>query len=345
VGGCWVVSGGDYLPFDPLFDCIGGKFDPHSKDPVKEHSEREPMGTATIGERIKNFFGKRNALSEELFDDLADLLVEGDFGASEAYKTVDTLRERGKKEKILSPDVLRLKLAELLEAELCSQRGAGSALGGVTANGTLEDSALTVILLLGVNGVGKTTSAAKLANLYRSQGRRPILAAADTFRAAAIDQLKIHGERLDVRVVAHKHGGDPAAVVYDAVEAAVSGGGDLIIADTAGRMHTRAALVEELKKIDRVVESRAGQARYLKWLVLDATTGRNALAQAEIFHEAVSLDGVILTKFDSSARGGVVFSLAGTLNLPVVFVCDGEGYENIRPFDPHVYVQEFTGLA
>ncbi|GHT96229.1 signal recognition particle-docking protein FtsY [Spirochaetia bacterium] len=296
------------------------------------------MGTATIGERIKNFFGKRNALSEALFDDLADLLVEGDFGAPEAYKTVDALRERCKKEKIAGPEDLRLKLAELLEAELRSHSGTPSVV-------PTADSALTVILLLGVNGVGKTTSAAKLANLYRSQGKRPILAAADTFRAAAIDQLKIHGERLDVRVVAHKHGGDPAAVVYDAVEAAAAGGGDLIIADTAGRMHTKSALVEELKKIDRVVGSRAGGARYLKWLVLDATTGRNALAQAEIFHQAVSLDGVILTKFDSSARGGVVFSLAETLNLPVVYVCDGERYEHIRPFDPHGYVQEFTGLA
>jgi fused signal recognition particle receptor len=302
------------------------------------------MGTATIGERIKNFFGKRNALSEELFDDLADLLVEGDFGASEAYKTVDALRECCKKEKIAGPEEVRLKLAELLEAEL-RRAGVEKHEGGEGTPGGTADSALTVILLLGVNGVGKTTSAAKLAGLYRSQGKRPILAAADTFRAAAIDQLKIHGERLDVRVVAHKHGGDPAAVVYDAVEAAASGGGDLIIADTAGRMHTKSALVEELKKIDRVVESRAGQARYLKWLVLDATTGRNALAQAEIFHQAVSLDGVILTKFDSSARGGVVFSLAETLNLPVVFVCDGEKYENIRPFDPHAYVQEFTGLA
>jgi fused signal recognition particle receptor len=175
--------------------------------------------------------------------------------------------------------------------------------------------------------------------------RKPLLAAADTFRAAAIDQIKIHGERLGVRVIAHQHGGDPAAVVYDAIEAALSGSGDCIIADTAGRMHTKSALVEELRKIDRVVESRAQGAQYIKYLVLDATTGRNALSQAEIFHEAVSLDGVILTKYDSSARGGVVFSLAQELHLPVVYLCNGEQYADIQDFDPHRYARGFAGLA
>jgi fused signal recognition particle receptor len=179
----------------------------------------------------------------------------------------------------------------------------------------------------------------------RINGKKPILAAADTFRAAAIDQLKIHGERLGVRVVAHQHGGDPAAVVYDAVEAAQAGGGDVIMADRAGRMHTKSALVAELKKIDRVVESRAKGSRYIKYLVLDATTGRNALAQAEIFHQAVSLDGVILTKFDSSARGGVAFSLAEDLALPVIFICTGEKYGDIKPFDPKAYAEEFSGLV
>jgi fused signal recognition particle receptor len=148
-----------------------------------------------------------------------------------------------------------------------------------------------------------------------------------------------------VRVVAHQHGGDPAAVIYDAVEAARAGGGDLIIADTAGRMHTKSGLVEELKKIDRVVESRAAGVPYIKWLVLDATTGRNAIAQAEIFHEAVSLNGVILTKYDSSARGGAVFSLASQLGLPAAYLCCGEQYGDIKPFDPHAYAREFSGLV
>lgn len=290
-------------------------------------------------ERLKQFFGIRKAVSEEFFEELTDLLVEGDFGPAGAYKVADTLREICKAEKIDEGDGVRLALAKLLERVLAEpERNKAAAIGP-------EDKTLTVILLLGVNGVGKTTTAAKLAYQSRSQKRKPILAAADTFRAAAIDQLKIHGERLGVRVVAHKHGGDPAAVVYDALEAAQSGGGDLIIADTAGRMHTKSALVEELKKIDRIVESKAAGARYIKWLVLDATTGRNALTQAETFHEAVSLDGVILTKLDSSAKGGVVFSLAEDLKLPVIFTCDGEQYEHIKPFDPHVYSLEFVGLV
>jgi fused signal recognition particle receptor len=289
---------------------------------------------AGFTERLKNFFGIKKNLSEELFEELADLLVEGDFGAAGAYKTVDKLRAVCKRDRISETEAARVALAGILEAMLVNP-GAPDELGDT----------LAMILLLGVNGVGKTTSAAKLADRFRARNRKPILAAADTFRAAAIDQLKIHGERLGIRVVAHKHGGDPAAVIYDALDSVQAGGGDLIIADTAGRMHTKSALVEELKKIDRVVESKADGARYLKWLVLDATTGRNALSQAETFHDAVSLDGVILTKFDSSAKGGVVFSLAEDLGLPVLYICTGEKYGDIRPFDPHAYAQEFVGLA
>jgi fused signal recognition particle receptor len=301
------------------------------------------MGIAGFRERLKNFFGLRDAVKEEFFDDLADLLVEGDFGAAESYRTVEKLRERCRKEKVSDPEGLRRVLAAILEDILT--RGDSAFYGSAETEIFPEGGEPAVILLLGVNGVGKTTTAAKLASLYRTRNnRKPILAAADTFRAAAIDQLRIHGERLGVRVVAHKQGGDPAAVVYDALEAALAGGGDLIIADTAGRMHTKTALVEELKKIDRVVESKAGGGRYVKWLVLDATTGRNALAQAEVFHEAVKPDGAILTKFDSTARGGVVFSLAENLALPLRYLCDGEKYEDIRPFDPSVYAREFAGL-
>jgi fused signal recognition particle receptor len=278
----------------------------------------------SFADRIKSFFSKSPAISEEMFEELTDLLVEGDFGAAEAFKTTELLREHCKKEKISSPEALSLALAELLEGVL---RKAGTE----NSPAVLEpDGKPGIILLLGVNGVGKTTTAAKLAALFRDNyNRKPILAAADTFRAAAIDQLKIHGERLGVRVIAHQHGGDPAAVVYDALVSAHSGGGDLIIADTAGRMHTKSALVEELRKIDRVVESKAAGARYSKYLVLDATTGRNALAQAETFHEAVAPDGVILTKYDSTARGGVVFSLASDLRLPVVYLWTGEKYGDI----------------
>jgi len=286
-----------------------------------------------FGERLKRFFSGKNSLDEELLDELCDLLIEGDFGAAQAYKMTELLKEKCKK---TGADNIPLKLAMLLEDELKKAKPSA---------GSLPENNLAVILLLGVNGVGKTTTAAKISYLYKTKyNKKTILAAADTFRAAAIDQLKIHGQKLDTRVVAHKHGGDPAAVVYDALEAAFSGSADIVIADTAGRMHTKSALVEELRKIDRVVESKAASARYLKYLVLDATTGRNAFAQAEIFHSAVSLDGVILTKYDSTAKGGVVFSLASELHLPVVYVCTGEKYTDMEYFDPQKFTREFTGI-
>ena len=291
----------------------------------------------SFSDKLKNFFGKKKNLSEEVFDDLTDLLVEGDFGAEGAYILTEKLKEVCKREKAGDVEEARIILARLLSEIL---RKAG------TVNSGLESGKPALILLLGVNGVGKTTTAAKLADRYRTlEDRRPILAAADTFRAAAIDQLKVHGERLGVRVVAHQQGGDPAAVIFDAIKAAHAGGGDLIIADTAGRMHTKSALVEELKKINRVIESQAKGFTFLKYLVLDATTGRNAFVQAEIFKEAVSPDGVILAKYDSSARGGTIFSLAGDLGIPVLYLCTGEKYADISPFDPGRYAEEFIGLA
>ena len=290
-----------------------------------------------FAQKLKNFFNINQGLKEELFEDLCDLLVEGDFGPAEAYKLAEMLQNRCKNEKVNDGEGARKILAQLLE-EILLKAG--------TAKTSLEPGKLTILLILGINGVGKTTTAAKLAEHYRIlEKRKPILAAADTFRAAAIDQLKIHGERLGVRVVAHQQGGDPAAVIYDALDAAQAGGGDLVIADTAGRMHTKSALVEELKKINRVIESRALGCDFVKYLVLDATTGRNAHSQAEIFKEAVSPDGVIFTKYDSSARGGAVFSLAEDFKLPVHFLCTGEKYGDISPFDPKHYAEEFSGLV
>jgi fused signal recognition particle receptor len=286
--------------------------------------------------KIKSFFSRSPSVSPEFFEELTDLLIEGDLGAKEAYTTAKLLSERCKKNNISEPEEARLCLALLLEELL---------LKAVPL--TLPEDRLTVILLLGVNGVGKTTTAAKLAHLYQnklsaSSGGKIVLAAADTFRAAAIDQLKIHGERLGLRVVAHQQGGDPAAVVYDAIEAAGRNG--LVIADTAGRMHTKSALVAELQKIDRVVESKTNTAQYVKYLVLDATTGRNAFAQAEIFCGAVSPVAAILSKLDSTAKGGVVFSLSSGLRLPVAYLCTGEKYGDIQQFDPHHFAGEFAGV-
>ncbi|MDR1787733.1 MAG: signal recognition particle-docking protein FtsY [Treponema sp.] len=286
--------------------------------------------------RIKSFFSPQKLLDDEVFDDLADLLVEGDFGASLAFEVTESLRGLCKKEKVTTSEGARGLLAGLLEGLLAQARAprpfppAGN---------------LAAVLLLGVNGVGKTTTAAKLAAHFLAGGRRPILAAADTFRAAAAEQLRIHGERLGVRVVSHERGGDPGAVLFDAADAAKAGRGDVIIADTAGRMHTKASLVEELRKIGRVLETKAAGAPCFNWLVLDATAGRNAFAQAETFSGAVKLDGVILTKYDSGAKGGVVFSLAKELKLGVVFLCTGETYGDIRAFDAKAYTEAFAGIT
>ena len=291
-----------------------------------------------FAEKIKSFFTRGSSLSQEFFDELADLLVEGDLGAKEAFATADLLRDCCKKEKINTPQEAKVRLAALFAETLTTVLTTPVPVA-------LPPDKQVVILLLGVNGVGKTTTSAKLASMYRQDGRKPVLAAADTFRAAAVDQIKIHGERLGLRVVAHKQGGDPAAVVYDALEAAYAGNGDLVIVDTAGRMHTKTALVEELRKIDRVVESKASGAPYIKYLVLDATTGRNALAQAEVFCEAVSPEAAIVTKYDSTAKGGVIFSLASALRLPTLYLCTGEKYGDIKLFDPHDFAREFAGIT
>ena len=289
-------------------------------------------------DRLKKFFSSGKKLSDDIFDDLCDLLVEGDFGPAGAYKLSDALKELCRKEKAEDGEAARIILGRLLAELLVSNRPPDLIFPGRAAD------KLEILILLGVNGTGKTTTAAKLAKRCLDLGKRPILAAGDTFRAAAIDQIKIHGERLGVRVVAHQHGGDPAAVIYDAVEAAKSSGADVIIADTAGRMHTKTSLIGELQKIDRIVASKAENATYSKLLVLDATTGRNALNQAEIFHGAVNLDGFILTKYDSGAKGGAVFSLAEDLNLHAVFLCTGEKYSDIELFNPGQYANAFIGL-
>ncbi len=290
------------------------------------------MRPLSFSERVKAFFTRDRSRLNELLEELEDSLVEGDIGPQLALSISSELRKICHDEGLRDIEDLKRHLAIILRKKL------------TIAETELSPDRLNIVLLLGVNGVGKTTSAAKLAFWYRSRfGLEPVMAAADTFRAAAIEQLKIHGERLGVRVVAHKTGGDPAAVLFDAIETAKARSIPLIIADSAGRMHTKSGLVEELKKIDRIVSSKAQGAVYRKLLVIDATTGRNALSQAEIFKEAVGLDGVVLTKLDSSAKGGIAFSLAADLSLAPAFVCDGEAYENIAPFDPDDYICQFLG--
>lgn len=275
------------------------------------------------------------AIKDEDWDNLADLLVEGDLGATFADYAVGKLKESCAAAGVRTGDGARRVLKEQLSAY-------AKAVDLEPSPGTLN-----VFLLLGVNGVGKTTTAAKLAKRWIDAGAstKAVLAAGDTFRAAAIEQLKAHGDRLGVRVVAQERGSDSAAVLYDAIEAASGDGADLVIADTAGRMHTKANLIKELEKMDRIVESKARGARYSRLLVVDATTGQNALAQARAFSEAVRVDGLVITKYDSSAKGGAALAINRELGIPCAFVCDGERYEDIRPFDPDAYLDDFLGLG
>lgn len=285
-----------------------------------------------FSERIKALF-KRSALSDETFDDLTDLLIEGDIGATLAFSVGDELKAICKKEHISDPDVAKQRLKELLRPYV------------VAGSFDLDPARLNIVLVLGVNGVGKTTSCAKLAKWSMQSGftDAPILAAGDTFRAAAIDQLKIHGQRLGVRVVAQQHGSDPGAVLWDAIDAAKSSSARLVIADTAGRMHTRVDLLKELEKLDRVVSQKAGDVNYRKLLVLDATTGQNAMRQAEIFHGAVKADGVIMTKYDSASKGGMIISVGRQFGLPTLFLGTGERYENFSVFNAEEYLEDLIG--
>ena len=289
------------------------------------------MARLSFVNKIKGLFGGKK-LDEEFFDELIDALVEGDIGAKMAYEIAGELEKICKEKKIHDETEIRLELKKLLLGYVKSVQFAP------------EKGKVNIFMLLGVNGVGKTTSVAKLANYFKNQGENVIMAAADTFRAAAEEQLEMHGERLGIRVVSHQHGGDPSAVVFDAADSARANGGALVIADTAGRLHNKENLVRELQKIDRIAGQKADSGCYRKFIVIDATTGQNALRQTEVFKEAVGVDGVILTKYDSTARGGVAFSVGKELGIPVAYVCTGEKYENIQAFDPESYTNEFLGL-
>ncbi len=287
----------------------------------------------SFGAKLKSLFSGKKSINEDFYDDLTDLLVEGDIGAKAAYLLVEELEDVCSKEKITDENQIILKLKELLLRDVKK------------LSLTPEKDKVNVWMVLGVNGVGKTTSVAKLANLFKARGwENLVLASSDTFRAAAIEQLAMHGDKIGVRVVSHQHGSDPSAVVFDAAEALKSKGPGLVLADTAGRLHNKENLVRELQKIDRICSSKADEGCYKKIIVIDATTGQNALRQAEVFHEAVGVDALIMTKYDSTAKGGVAVSIGRELGIPVAFVCTGEKYSDIQTFDPESYINDFLGL-
>ncbi len=255
--------------------------------------------------------------------------MQADVGVETTVALVDRLREQVNRGKARTTR----DLEELLKQELLALLGSPSPMN------VDEPRLLTLVLVVGVNGSGKTTTIAKLAKYYKDQGRRVLLAAADTFRAAAIDQLKIWGERADVPVIAHQPGADPGAVVYDAIRASQSRKSDLLIVDTAGRLHTKYNLMEELRKVHGVAQKRVHQAPHETLLVLDATTGQNALSQARHFKDAVQVTGVVVAKLDGTAKGGVVFAIAHELQLPVRFIGTGETLEDLEVFDPEAFVE------
>ncbi len=280
--------------------------------------------------RLATLFGATE-ITHETWDELEALLIQADLGLETASDVLDALQRVVRTEGLTRSE----ELSEALRAELRARLDVPPAFNWKNKP--------SVILVVGVNGSGKTTTIAKLGQRYRAEGKSLLFGAADTFRAAAVDQLQVWGERLGVEVVSGAPESDPGAVAFNAVQAGVARGMDLVVIDTAGRLHTRFNLMEELKKVNRVVGKALPGAPHAVWLVLDATTGQNALQQAKAFKEAVGVTGVILSKLDSSARGGFAFAIQRELGLPILFAGLGEKPEDLTPFDPNAFVDGILG--
>lgn len=280
-----------------------------------------------ITKRIDNLLVSFGKIDEELFEELEQILITSDIGVETSLRIIEELKTRVKKDKIT--DALQVK--NVLKEELLNIVGEVQPIMKL-------DTKPSVIVVLGVNGVGKTTSIGKICHLLKQQGKRVLMAAADTFRAAAIDQLEIWAERAGVDIIKHTEGSDPSAVVYDAIAAAKARDFDVIVCDTAGRLHTKKNLMEELKKIFRIIKRELPDADIETLLVLDATTGQNAVSQAKSFTEASGVTGLVLTKLDGTAKGGVVVSIKSELGLPVKFIGVGEQIDDLQPFNPVEFV-------
>lgn len=278
----------------------------------------------SLSQKLTMLFA-RDKIGEDFYEDLEDILISSDVSYSTAEDIVEELRDRMIKEKISDKEFVVSTLKEVLTDKLENA-------------GEIDVEYPAVIMLIGVNGVGKTTTIGKLANYFKSQKKSVLLAAGDTFRAAAGEQLDVWAERSNVRIIKHGEGSDPSAVVFDAVSSMKAKNTDVLIVDTAGRLHVKANLMEELKKIGRVVEREYPEANFYKFIVLDATTGQNALSQVENFNDAVGIDGIVLTKLDGTAKGGFVISLCDEYEIPVAFVGTGEGLDDISPFSAEEFV-------
>jgi fused signal recognition particle receptor len=282
----------------------------------------------SITEKIDQVLVSFGKVDEELFDELEEILVTSDIGIDASTRIIEDLKKKVKERKVIDPqkvkDLLKEELAEILSEE----------------NSELNlKTTPAIILVIGVNGVGKTTSIGKIANLLKSRGKKVILAAGDTFRAAAIDQLEIWSERVGVDLIKHDEGADPAAVIFDAVQAAKARKADVLICDTAGRLHTKKNLMDELKKVYKVIERELPNASRETLLVLDATTGQNAISQAKTFNEIADITGIVLTKLDGTAKGGIIIAVKSELDIPVKLIGVGEKLDDLQKFDAGEFVE------
>ncbi len=292
---------------------------------LKEKMERSRGGFIRKMDQL--LLGKRE-IDQDLLDEMEELLVTADMGLSTVEEIFRGVRDEVKRKELRDPQILRQRIKEKILQLL-----------DVSAPPLNWEPHPYVVLMVGVNGVGKTTSIAKLAYNLRQQGKSVLLVAADTFRAAAAEQLETWANRLDVPIVRHREGADPSAVAFDGMESAIRRNTDVVIVDTAGRLHTKVNLMEELKKIRRVIGKKIQGAPHETFLVLDATTGQNAVSQARMFQEATGITGIILTKLDGTAKGGIVVSIAHQLGIPIRFIGIGEQMEDLRPFSPQEFVE------
>ncbi len=280
-------------------------------------------------DRLGQIFSGRAKIDEELYEELEEVLIQADTGVNTTTRIVADLRERVKQDKVKEP----AQLYELVKEEI------RAILGEKVTPLQMKRGGLTVLLVVGVNGTGKTTAIGKLAQQFKDAGLKPLLAAGDTFRAAAIEQLEIWGKRVGAEVIKHQPGADAAAVVYDAIQAAQARQVDVVLVDTAGRLHTKKNLMEELKKVKRVIAKAIPDAPQEVLLAMDATTGQNGMSQAHLFNEAVGITGLILTKLDGTAKGGIIIAIADELGIPVKYIGIGEGVNDLSPFDPNDFVE------
>ncbi|MCW8858571.1 MAG: signal recognition particle-docking protein FtsY, partial [Deltaproteobacteria bacterium] len=288
---------------------------------------------STLVGRVDSLLRGRTAIDEDVLEELEEILITADLGMQTTQRLIGSLEAGRAKGELERPDQVRQLLKRELEVILQFK----------SKPLDITSASPFVIMVVGVNGVGKTTTIGKLANQFALAGKKVILGAGDTFRAAAAEQLQIWGERAGVEVVRHDEGADPSAVAFDAAKAAVARKADILLLDTAGRLHTKVNLMEELKKIRRVLDREIPGAPHEVLLVLDATTGQNALTQAKLFNEAVALDGIALTKLDGTAKGGIVVAIASELQVPVRFVGIGEQLDDLRPFDAEMFVAALFG--